>query len=604
MSKLSAATEIPALEQMIAQKLMLDIRYYCAEPVAAGTCRTPLTVLPPELAELISKYDIGGVILFAENLQDIPQTVTLNHQLQQAAAQSALKQPLFIGIDQEGGRVARLPRHLATSFSGNMAIGATYATHGTRFAAASGEILAKELLAVGINLNFAPTVDVNVNAQNPVINVRSFGEDPQRVAELGGAQLHAMQQQGMIAALKHFPGHGDTHIDSHLGLPRVDHSVEDINRVDLYPFAEIIKQQMPGMIMTAHIQYPQLDSSTFVAKNGDTMIKPATMSKAIMQGVLRGQLEYQGVIITDALDMAGISHFFTPVEAVINTFAAGVDIALMPLKIQTPAELEQLPQMISAIARAVQQEQLAEQEIAASYQRIIQLKKQFKLSAPATSLAEQIKKAQQIVGQPAHRKTELELARAAITLVKQQASQWPLKLTAKTKVVLVMPDSSKAEALSHSLQQVAGHALNIRTVSLQQLTLSAAEQQLATADIVISGFISPMQTLAEIGGMDDLGAVNNLAQAYQQQRQQFGQLLQFIDKRHVPHVFISLRAPYEITGYAPYADTVMASYAYNVDTDPLTGQVSGPVYQALAEALVGKLQPEGQLPVTVEKEQP
>ena len=151
------------VRQMLGQKLMLDLRYYCTEPVAAGKCRTPLTSLPPQLAKLISQYDIGGVILFAENLQHTQQIIGLNRQLQQAAAQSALKQPLFISIDQEGGRVARLPRQLATSFSGNMAIGATYPEHGNHFAELAGTVMADELLALGINVNFAPTVDVNVN---------------------------------------------------------------------------------------------------------------------------------------------------------------------------------------------------------------------------------------------------------------------------------------------------------------------------------------------------------------------------------------------------------------------------------------------------------
>lgn len=315
----AASNTTPSLQQVLGQKLMLDLRYYCEQPVAPGACRTPLTQLPPALAELISKHHIGGVILFAENLQHPEQIVTLNQQLQQAAAAQGTGLPLFIGIDQEGGRVARLPRQQSTSFSGNMAIGATFAEHGNRFATEVGEIMAKELLSLGINVNFAPTVDVNVNPQNPVINVRSFGEDPQQVAILGKAMTEAMQQQGMLVSLKHFPGHGDTHVDSHLGLPRVDHTKQQIEQVDLLPFAQIIKDAAPAMIMTAHIQFPALDSSTFSSKTGEQMIKPATLSRSILTGVLREQLNYKGLIVTDALDMAGISHFFTVPQAVIET---------------------------------------------------------------------------------------------------------------------------------------------------------------------------------------------------------------------------------------------------------------------------------------------
>lgn len=197
--------------------------------------------------------------------------------------------------------------------TGNMSIGATYAKHGSDYASASAKVIAKELRAVGFNVNYAPTLDVNMNPNNPVINVRSFGEDPARVAELGGAQVDAYQHQQVIAALKHFPGHGDTNVDSHTGLPKVMHSKEQVMAQDIAPFRAVIEAgHAPGMIMTAHIQYPALDSSTFVSKQGQTMVKPATMSRAIMTSLLREELGYQGVTITDALDMAGISDFLPP----------------------------------------------------------------------------------------------------------------------------------------------------------------------------------------------------------------------------------------------------------------------------------------------------
>jgi len=374
-----ANAPVASVKQMLGQKLMLDLRYYCSQVPAKEQCRTPMTKLPPELAALIRDYNIGGVILFAENLADIAQTVQLNRDLQSAASASALTLPLFISIDQEGGRVARLPRNLATSFAGNMAIGATYVRHGSSYATAVGKVLADELLALGINVNFAPTVDVNVNPQNPVINVRSFGEKPALVAELGGAMTTAMQKRGMIAALKHFPGHGDTEVDSHLGLPRVDHSIKQIQQIDLYPFAQLIKQHNPGMIMTAHIQYPALDNSTFVSKDGETMLKPATLSRKILHGVLRGELGFKGVIITDALDMAGISKFFSHTQAVVQTFAAGADIALMPVKLQHPGELNALANLLEALEAAVKKGDIALPELQASYQRIVALKQQYPL---------------------------------------------------------------------------------------------------------------------------------------------------------------------------------------------------------------------------------
>lgn len=587
----AASKTTPSLQQVLGQKLMLDLRYYCEQPVAPGACRTPLTQLPPALAELISKHHIGGVILFAENLQHPEQIVTLNQQLQQAAAAQGTGLPLFIGIDQEGGRVARLPRQQSTSFSGNMAIGATFAEHGNRFATEVGEIMAKELLSLGINVNFAPTVDVNVNPQNPVINVRSFGEDPQQVALLGRAMTEAMQQQGMLVSLKHFPGHGDTHVDSHLGMPRVDHSKEQIARVDLLPFAQIIEQAAPAMIMTAHIQFPALDSSTFSSKTGEQMIKPATLSRSILTGVLREQLKFRGLIVTDALDMAGISHFFTVPQAVIETFAAGADIALMPVKLQSPAELANLAALLNELEAAVQSGKLQQQELLASYQRIVAAKQRLKeLPKADTTLA------QSVLANPLHRASELALARAAVTVVKGEASL-PLTVNHKT-TVLLMPDLSKGTLLKTYLQQLAPEAGKIELISLQRLDLDLAKRQIAAADQVIAGFISPMQSLAEIGGMDDLSGIRNLGEAYQQQQQYFLQLLQYGAALKKSQTFVSLRSPYEISLYAPYVERALATYAYHGWQDE-TGNWVSPVYQALAEVLLGQSKATGRLPVTL-----
>jgi beta-N-acetylhexosaminidase len=593
-----AAAPGASIKQMLGQKLMLDLRYYCAEVPVKGQCRVPMTRLPPELARLISDYDIGGVILFAENLANVEQIVQLNRDLQRAAAAGRLKLPLFIAIDQEGGRVARLPRQLATSFAGNMAIGATYATHGTAYASKVGQIMADELLALGINVNFAPTVDVNVNPNNPVINVRAFGEQPQQVAALGGAMTAAMQQRGMIAALKHFPGHGDTEIDSHLGLPRVEHSSEQIRQVDLYPFKQIIAQHKPGMIMTAHIQYPALDSSTFVSKDGDVMVKPATLSRKILHDVLRTSLGYNGVIVTDALDMAGISKFFSHTAAVVQTFAAGADIALMPVKLQHPGELAALAALLDALQGAVNRGELAKAEVLASYQRIVALKQQYPLAAVKPE-AEQVQRAKKTLGNAEHRQAELALAKAALTQVKPASGNWPIKLTERKKLLLVMPDQMKAKALTAALQHYSGQRFTIDSISLQQTDLSAAARKIAAAEVVISGFISPMQSLADIGGMDDLSGVTNIAAAYERQSRQFDALLPLIRAQKKPHVFLSLRAPYDISRFGQYADVVLASYAYNTAEQPTAIAAGNATYEALAQALLGQYRLTGKLPVTV-----
>lgn len=587
-----AAARKPVLDvpQMLGQKLMLDLRYYCEEPTEAGKCRTPMTTLPPALVDLLVKYQIGGVILFAENVQTPEQIIHLNAQFQAVAKAQGHDLPMFIGIDQEGGRVARLARQQSTSFSGNMAVGATYAAHGTEFASTVGEVLAKELLSLGINVNFAPTIDVNVNPQNPVINVRSFGENAQQVAELGGAMTAAMQQQGMLVSLKHFPGHGDTHVDSHHGLPRVDHNVEQIETVDLLPFVEIIKSTNPAMIMTAHIQFPALDNTVFISKDGAEMLKPATLSRNILHGVLREKMQYKGLIVTDALDMAGISKFFTLPQAVIETFAAGADIALMPVKLQSPAELKDLGLLMDDLQQAVASGKLDLAELSASYQRIVVAKQQLK-TLPEPTLANALK----TLANDDHRAAELALAREAVTVV---AGSEPLPLTlAGKKTVLLMPDTAKGVLLRRYMQQFAPLSGDITIISLQQLNLDAAKQQIAAADQVIAAFISPMQSLAEIGGMDDLSQVTNLGEAYKKQQQYFYQLLQYGAALKKDQTFVSLRSPYEISLYAPFVQRSLATYAYH-SWQQGEEQVS-PVYQALAEVLVGVRQATGQLPVTL-----
>jgi len=593
----SFAESALTLKQQLGQKLMLDLRYYCEQDTGEQKCRTPVTRLPADLANIISKHNIGGVILFAENIDTVPQVIKLNNDLQQAAAKSELGLPLFISIDQEGGRVARIPRDVGTSFTGNMSIGATYKEHGTHFATESARIIAEELLALGVNVNYAPTVDVNMNPDNPVINVRSYGEDPQLVAKLGGAQVAGFENNGVISSLKHFPGHGDTNVDSHTGLPKVMHDKETIWQQDLPPFKDIIKNQQPGMIMTAHIQYPALDDSTFVSKEGKTMIKPATMSRKIITDLLRDELGYQGVVITDALDMAGISHFFEPIEAVVNTFAAGVDIALMPIEIRSPKDLEVLEALIDRLEEEVQRGTLNADEITASATRILKLKEKFKLTTKLDDEAA-IKKAQLLLGDQSHRKVEAELALAAITEVRNENNTLPLNIKSGTKVHIIMPDTRKCFALQQALLDNTNTLLSFSCTSLQGYEPISTLKEMNEADVIIAANASPKQSAVEVGGMDDLADNPEFAIAMADQSAALESLLKQAKLANKKTVFVSLRAPYDISQFGKFADAVLATYAYNIDIDT-EEKIAGPAFTALAKVLMGKASANGQLPVTV-----
>ncbi|WP_299078214.1 beta-N-acetylhexosaminidase [uncultured Paraglaciecola sp.] len=594
--------EDPATNAIIAQKLMLDLRYFCADNQVQKPCRTPVTTLPQSLINMIADTGIGGVILFAENLQDTAQILTLNQSIQRAAIKGG-HGPVFIAIDQEGGRVVRLPQNLGTSFAGNMAIGATFAQHGDKYARITGNIMAKELLSLGFNLNFAPTVDVNVNPQNPVINVRSFGEDPNIVAQLGTAQLVAMQAQGMIATLKHFPGHGDTSVDSHTGLPRVEHDLAQIERVDLKPFQHVIDNADPGMIMTAHIQYPQLDNSKFTAKDGSKVILPATMSRQILTNILRGKMGFKGIIVSDALNMAGIAHYYKQTEAVIQTFSAGTDIALMPLSIRRPSDIPKLKQLISNVANAVQTGQLNAIEMQASAQRIANLKSTYRLSQQlAVPIEKSVANAQTVLGALEHKQLEQQLANHSIVKIKNNGV-FPINESVRN-VLLVMPDTTKCMGLHLALKRQLSR-LNIQCQGLASHSDRLELQALQGVDLIIAADITPDQSLAELGGMDDIQGSSERS-TKQQQNIQLLNLLSTAKDLGKHTVFISLRTPYNSHVVAPFSDAILASFSYRLtrweymdDYGRLITQYQGPIFKALAQVLSGDIQPTGHLPVTI-----
>ena len=592
-----------SLRDALAQKLMLDLRYYC-EPdelihyKSKSSSPKPMTQLPDELAEMIRDTSLGGVILFSENLQQAQQIVRLNHEMQMAASGSRLKLPLFISVDQEGGRVARLPREQATSLSGNMAVGATYDKHGVKFAEQSGEVLGAELNALGFNVNHAPTVDVNVNPKNPVINVRSFGEDPGKVSDLGLAMLKSMQAQGVIGTLKHFPGHGDTSVDSHTGLPRVDHDIDTISRVDLAPFTTAIEAGAVSMLMTAHIQYPALDASTFTNSNGERMIKPATMSKAILTDLLRGKMGYQGLVITDALDMAGISDFMSETQAVIHTLAAGADIALMPIKIRSRQDIESLNSLLDALELAVLQGRLDESQIMASFERVRRVKHDLGLArAFSLSISDKLKQASIVLGSPRHKGIEQALAEASITLVKGRGQLNP----DVKRLHLVLPDSTKCAALSDALNGL-NPELAITCGPSYETDINRQKSSIEGADAVLVGNITPKQSPVEMGGVEDWHKFRMLGRFKTRQDDELQALLQHAQSLQKQTLFVSLRAPYEIQRYKAYCSDMIATFAYNSHMeqgDDGKKRATGPTYVALAKLLTGGLVAEGTLPVSI-----
>jgi len=603
-------------EQKIAEKMSLDIRYFCADidgkPSVPSSkhCREPLTELPEELAQMITSTNVGGIVLFAENVQEIAQVVQLTHDIQQASIKSVQAKPLIISMDQEGGRVARFAK--MTGFSGNMAIGASYPEHGTDFATQVNATIARELKVLGINNNYAPVVDVNTNVDNPVINTRSFGESAMQVAKLGVSAVNAIQAEGVMATLKHFPGHGDTHVDSHLGLPRVDHDRALIDAVDLAPFTWAIKHSQPAMIMTAHIQYPALDDSVFISKSGEKIIRPATMSRKILSDLLRNEMAFDGIIATDALDMAGVTHFFTDVEAVVETFMAGADLAVMPFKVRTPEDIAAFNVFIKDVANAlmirIEKGDYQLDEFEQSITRLNRYKKQY-VDVEGVSIVQQIQSANAIVANEQHLNTEQKLASAAVTLLKNR-QLLPLKAADVKKMHFVVANQQELIALTHATRSVLAKVLPkgiVDKIAISYLVADSGETNkkvdalLSEADVVIATLDIKTASLVDLGGMDDLTPSYGSA-TQQLQKLTYATLLKqqltLAGKFETPSILIAKGSPFLINEYSELADAVLLNFDDRI-YESEDKQAISPGFNASMAVIVNESKALGQLPVTL-----
>lgn len=267
------------------------------------------TAVTPELASFIKEYKPGGVILFSRNLESVEQIVELTNDLQRCSPQS----PLLISIDQEGGRVSRLPKGF-TIFPACELIGRC---NSTELAYAAAATIAKELRVVGINMNMAPVLDVNSNPDNPVIGDRAFGSLSDVVSEMALATAAGLQDNKVVACGKHFPGHGDTNADSHKELPVVEASRERLETIELPPFRRAAAAGVETM-MTAHVLYKALDDGL-----------PATLSPKIITHLLREEMRYDGVVLTDDLEMHAIVDHYGPGDAAVHALLAGCDVLLI-----------------------------------------------------------------------------------------------------------------------------------------------------------------------------------------------------------------------------------------------------------------------------------
>lgn len=344
--------------------------------------------LTQDEAEFLITNNIGGVILFARNIESAEQVHALCTQIQNVRHKTRDKLPLFIGVDQEGGRVARMKPPF-TQWPPLATIGKLDSTSvAFKFAMNMGT----ELRAVGINVDFAPCVDVFTNPKNEVIGDRSLSNDPEVVAKLASALVRGYIKSGIIPCAKHFPGHGNTLADSHEELPVEDVDIERLKNVELVPFKKVFRARL-DMVMTAHIKFPKIDPQY-----------PVTLSEIFIKKMLREELRYRQLVVSDDLDMRALAANYSVDEIAVRAVQAGCDILLYCNKFDHPAIA------IEALQKALKDGKITAKQIDESYNRVVALKKEVLAQPDPMELA----KAKEIVGHSEHDRLSKAIAAGSV----------------------------------------------------------------------------------------------------------------------------------------------------------------------------------------------
>ncbi len=464
------------------------------------------------VVEYIEEHGIGGVIMSVGTPHEV--AAKLNDFQQHA------KVPLLVAADLETGAGFRMNGAVympgtialggATNFPSLMAVGAA---GDEDLAYQMGRITAVEARAVGIHVPFAPVLDVNNNPDNPIINVRSFGEDPVEVSRMGTAFVAGIQDYGAIATGKHFPGHGDTDTDSHLALPVIRHDRARMDSVELMPFRAAIDAGM-GAIMTAHISVPSL--------NGGVR-EPSTLSPMVLTSVLREQLGFDGIIFTDAMDMSAIARRHNAGDAAVRALEAGADVILMPPNVE---------QAVEGIVEAVRTGRLTEERIDQSVRRVLGAKAQVGLDQERFVPLEQIGR---LVGTPEHTQVADEIARRSMTILKNGSNLLPLIGTRSASVLSI--------SIRRRSDLLAGRYFNsalretyprLRTLDLESGSddsdYANALRRARGQNLVVVGTYS-----SYAGSLDD--------------RDRMAEFIEDLGRLGVPHVVVSFGNPYLISGF-------------------------------------------------------
>lgn len=508
---------------------------------------------PAYVREWIAQRLVAGFTLFREpNVQNASQVRRLTGELQRAAAEAG-HGPLLIASDQEGGQLLALGAD-TTPFPGNMALGAT---GDPELARQVGHAIGREMAAMGVNVNYAPVCDVNSNPQNPNVGVRAFGDHPRLVATLGAAMIQGMQEAGVAATAKHFPGNGESAIDPHYGVPSLPQTREELEDGAFKPFREAIGAGVK-LIMTAHVALPRLTGREDV---------PATLQKEIMHDLLRGQdgLGFEGLLISDAMDMEAISQGAGQIVDAIAALLAGVDVLLL-----TPGR-ETQERLYQGLKLALSRKLISEENARHAMARVTNLQQW---------LAQQTQPPFDAVGCREHRALARTVAERSITLLRDEAGLLPFgEDRRKQPLVVVMPrpaDLTPADTSSYVSPSLAGALRHYHP----------RVEEIITEHPPTDGDIAGLkQKLGSYDESDEPTLILVTLSASMQEAQ--ATMARALLALELPTVTVAARTPYDLASY-PQARTHLCTYG-----------IQPPSMHALAAALFGQIPLSGRLPVTI-----
>ena len=508
---------------------------------------------------LMREHLVGGAYIGDENVPTARAAIALTNTLQGYARETRLGIPLLLGVDQEGAWSVMTAE--SAMGPGNLALGAA---GDPQLAYAMYQVIGRELASVGLNTVLGPAADCNSNPRNSIIGMRSFGEDPALVAAMTAAAVKGAQDAGVAATVKHFPGHGDTTLDSHRGLPTVDRPLDDLRRIDLQPFAAGIDAGVK-LVMTAHIVFTALDAEN-----------PATLSPVILGDVLRGELGFDGVIVSDSMNMGSMKRHYDPAEAAIRAFNAGVDLMMLAEEHydhDVDAYLQNQRALIGAVIDAVDDGRISQARVDGALRRILTLKQEAGFSA------EPLPETPVIVGGEAHRQTELDIARAAVAALRDEGGLLPIPPDEPLTIINTTERAAYA-VLTRTRgigpnQAIPAFDVFVETIKAQREATVVNAEDFDAAALPASGAIVAVVENYTLPGMD-----------FERSRQAdtIGQLQALAGERLI---VVALCDPYGLAAY-PDIGAYICSFSYRACAAV-----------AAAELILGQIESRGSSPVTV-----